>query len=130
MANRLDLKGPAFTVDAACASSLVALDHACAELASERCDLMITGGVHLCHDEAFWSVFCQLGALSRRQQIRPFDRRADGLLIGEGIGRRLIRNDMPADQDALVGDRGPFDIADSYAAVLAGADRVDDALVA
>lgn len=86
IANRLDLRGPAYTVDAACASALVAVDHAVGELRGGRCDLVIAGGVHLCHDVTFWSVFTQLGALSRRQQIRPFDRAADGLLIGEGVG--------------------------------------------
>ena len=34
VANRLDLRGPAYTVDAACASSLVAVDQAVSELAS------------------------------------------------------------------------------------------------
>ncbi|HKA91087.1 MAG TPA: polyketide synthase, partial [Haliangiales bacterium] len=102
IANRLDLGGPAFTLDAACASSLVAVDQACAELASRRCDVVLAGGVHLCHDEAFWSVFCQLGALSRSQQIRPFDRRADGLLIGEGIGVVVLKRRADAERD---GDR-------------------------
>ena len=32
IANRLDLRGPAYTVDAACASSLIAVDHGCREL--------------------------------------------------------------------------------------------------
>jgi acyl transferase domain-containing protein/phosphopantetheinyl transferase (holo-ACP synthase) len=99
IANRLDLNGPAFTVDAACASSLVAVDHACAELASKRCDLVLAGGVHLCHDEAFWSVFCQLGALSRSQRIRPFDRRADGILIGEGVGVVVLKRLEDAERD-------------------------------
>lgn len=43
VANRLDLRGPAYTVDAACASSLVAVDQAVNELASGRCDLMLAG---------------------------------------------------------------------------------------
>ncbi len=86
IANRLDLRGPAYTVDAACASSLIAVDQACSELASRRCDLVIAGGVHACHDITLWSVFAQLGALSKTAQIRPFDRRADGILIGEGCG--------------------------------------------
>jgi acyl transferase domain-containing protein len=102
VANRLDLQGPAFTVDAACASALVAVDQACAELGAGRSDFMLAGGVHLCHDEAFWSVFCQLGALSRAQQIRPFDRRADGILIGEGLGVVLLRRRADAERD---GDR-------------------------
>src|SRR5262249_30104769 len=102
VANRLDLQGPAFTVDAACASALGAVDHACAELGAGRTDLMLAGGVHLCHDEAFWSVFCQLGALSRAQQIRPFDRRADGILIGEGLGVVVLKRRADAERD---GDR-------------------------
>ncbi len=99
LAHRLDLHGPAFTVDAACASSLIAIDQACRELSSGRCDFMLAGGVHLCHDESFWSVFCQLGALSRRQQIRPFDRRADGLLVGEGIGVVVLKRRADAERD-------------------------------
>ncbi|WP_394850717.1 4'-phosphopantetheinyl transferase superfamily protein [Pendulispora brunnea] len=102
IAHRLDLHGPAFTVDAACASALVAVDQGCSELASGRCDLVVTGGVHLCQDEAFWSVFCQLGALSPSETIRPFDRRADGLLIGEGIGMVVLKRLADAERD---GDR-------------------------
>lgn len=102
VSSRLDLHGPAFTVDAACASSLVAVDHACAELASGRSDMMIAGGVQVCHDETFWSVFTQLGALSREQKIRPFDRRADGLLIGEGVGAVVLKRREDAEK---AGDR-------------------------
>jgi len=102
IANRLDLKGPAYTVDAACASSLLAVDHAVAELTRGRCDVVIAGGVHLCDDVTLWSVFSQLRALSRSQQIRPFDRRADGLLIGEGTGMVILKRLADAEQ---CGDR-------------------------
>lgn len=102
VANRLDLQGPAYTIDAACASSLVAVDHAVQELRSGRCDAFLAGGVHHCHDVTFWSVFTQLGALSRTQQIRPFDRRADGLLIGEGTGIVVLKRLHDAERD---GDR-------------------------
>ncbi|MBS1659924.1 MAG: acyltransferase domain-containing protein [Bacteroidetes bacterium] len=91
VSNRLDLGGPAYTVDAACASSLVAIDSAIKELADGNCDMVIAGGVHACQNAPFWSIFTQLGALSRNQQIRPFDRRADGLLIGEGCGFVVLR---------------------------------------
>ncbi len=102
IANRLDLHGPAYTVDAACASSLVAVDHAVSELTRGRCDVVLAGGVHLCHDVTFWSVFTQLGALSRAQQIRPFDRDADGILIGEGAGVVVLKRRADAERD---GDR-------------------------
>ncbi len=91
IANRLDLRGPAYTVDAACASSLVAVDQAVRELLSGRCDVMLAGGVHHCHDITFWSVFSQLGALSRSGRIRPFHRGADGILIGEGTGVVVLK---------------------------------------
>ena len=102
IANRLDVRGPAYTVDAACASSLVAVDHAVGELASGRCDVMLAGGVHHCHDITLWSVFSQLRALSPSQRIRPFHREADGILIGEGTGIVVLKRLADAERD---GDR-------------------------
>lgn len=100
IANRLDLHGGAYTVDAACASALVAVDHAVRELRDGTCDLAIAGAMHLCHDPVFYSVFTELGALSRSQRIRPFDRRADGLLIGEGIGMVVLKRLADAERDS------------------------------
>ncbi|MGW1721501.1 beta-ketoacyl synthase N-terminal-like domain-containing protein [Streptomyces sp. NPDC002306] len=102
VANRLDLRGPAYTVDAACASSLVAVDQAVGELATGRCDLMLAGGVHHCHDITLWSVFSQLRALSPSERIRPFHRDADGILIGEGTGVVVLKRLTDAHRD---GDR-------------------------
>nr|WP_281182508.1 type I polyketide synthase [Streptomyces sparsogenes] len=102
VANRLDLGGPAYTVDAACASSLVAVDQAVGELASGRCDMMLAGGVHHCHDITLWSVFAQLRALSPSERIRPFHRAADGILIGEGTGVVVLKRLADARRD---GDR-------------------------
>lgn len=91
VANRLNLGGTAYTIDAACASSLIAVDHAVQELSSRRSDMVIAGGVHASQNAPFWSIFTQLGALSRNQQIRPFDQRADGVLIGEGCGFVVLK---------------------------------------
>ncbi|MEV6051831.1 beta-ketoacyl synthase N-terminal-like domain-containing protein [Streptomyces sp. NPDC052107] len=102
IANRLDLRGPAYTVDAACASSLVAVDQAVTALTTGRCDLMLAGGVHHCHDITLWSVFAQLRALSPSQRIRPFHRHADGILIGEGTGVVVLKRLADAERD---GDR-------------------------
>jgi acyl transferase domain-containing protein/phosphopantetheinyl transferase len=101
VANRLDLAGPAYTVDAACASSLVAIDHAVWALTAGRCDVVIAGGVHHCHDITLWSVFNQLGALSPSQRIRPFHRGADGLLIGEGTGMVVLKRLADAGDDRV-----------------------------
>ncbi|HWO66855.1 MAG TPA: SDR family NAD(P)-dependent oxidoreductase, partial [Umezawaea sp.] len=91
IANKLDLMGPSYTVDAACASSLVSIDHAVAALARGRCDAVLVGGVHHAHDPTLWSVFDRLGAMSGSGRIRPFDRSADGLLIGEGTGIVVLK---------------------------------------
>ncbi|MFI1769418.1 beta-ketoacyl synthase N-terminal-like domain-containing protein [Streptomyces sp. NPDC020800] len=102
IANRLDLRGPAWTTDAACASSLVAVDQAVTELARSRCDLMLAGGVHHCHDITLWSVFAQLRALSQSGRSRPFHTGADGILIGEGTGVVVLKRLADAERD---GDR-------------------------
>jgi acyl transferase domain-containing protein/phosphopantetheinyl transferase len=102
LANRLDLQGPAYTVDAACASSLIAIEQACDALRSGQCDLMLTGGLHFTHDLTFWATFCQLGALSRSQVSRPLAANADGILAGEGIGMLVLKRLSDAERD---GDR-------------------------
>ena len=91
IANRFDLRGPSYTVDAACASGLIAVDAAVHELTSGRCDAVLAGAVHICHDLTLWSVFTQLRALSPSERIRPFDRRADGTLMAEGTGVVLLK---------------------------------------
>ncbi|MEU8917517.1 beta-ketoacyl synthase N-terminal-like domain-containing protein, partial [Streptomyces nigrescens] len=101
-ANRLDFRGPAYTLDAACASSLLAVAQAVDLLAAGRCDLVVAGAVHHCHIATLWSVFTQLRALSPTQHIRPFDRRADGTLLSEGTGVVLLKRLADAERD---GDR-------------------------
>jgi acyl transferase domain-containing protein/phosphopantetheinyl transferase len=102
IAGRLKLQGPAYTVDAACASSLVAVDAAVGELTAGRCDTVLAGGVHHSHDVTLWSVFSQLGVLSASQHSRPFHAGADGMLIGEGTGIVVLKRL----EDALAaGDR-------------------------
>ncbi|MER5934879.1 beta-ketoacyl synthase N-terminal-like domain-containing protein [Streptomyces sp. NPDC002054] len=101
-ANRLDFRGPAYTLDAACASSLLAVDQAVGLLAGRQCDVVVAGAVHHCHIATLWSVFTQLRALSPSERIRPFDRRADGTLLSEGTGVVLLKRLADAERD---GDR-------------------------
>ncbi len=103
LANRLDLHGPAYTVDAACASSLIAIEQACESLRAHQSDMMLAGGLHFTHDLTFWATFCQLGALSRSQESRPFAMNADGILAGEGIGMLVLKrlHDAERDEDRI-----------------------------
>ncbi len=102
VANRLDLMGVNFTVDAACASALIATDLAVRDLLMGQCDLALVGGVHLAAHVPLLAVFSQLNALSRRAQIRPFDEDADGTLAGEGVGMVVLKRWEEAKRD---GDR-------------------------
>ncbi|MET0336255.1 MAG: beta-ketoacyl synthase N-terminal-like domain-containing protein, partial [Caulobacter sp.] len=103
LANRLDLHGPAYVVDAACASFMIALQQAVSALRHDEADLMLVGAVHLCHDPALWATFCQLGALSRVGVIKPFSSSADGTLAGEGVGVVVVKRlaDAQADGDRI-----------------------------
>ncbi|MGD1057047.1 MAG: beta-ketoacyl synthase N-terminal-like domain-containing protein [Solirubrobacteraceae bacterium] len=102
IANRLDLMGSAYTVDAACASSLVAIQHAVRDLLAGDCDLALAGGSQVWMPVATLNLFCRLGALSRCQQLRAFDKDADGTLLGEGIGTVVLKR---ADDAVRDGDR-------------------------
>jgi acyl transferase domain-containing protein len=101
IANRLDLMGPNYIVDAACASSLIAIGQAIDELRSERCDMMLTGALHTTTPPQLYMMFCQLSGMSRTE-LRPFDRAADGTLLGEGIGILVLKRLPDAERD---GDR-------------------------
>jgi acyl transferase domain-containing protein/phosphopantetheinyl transferase len=102
IANRLDLMGPSYTVDAACASSLVALDIAARGLAHGEYDMALVGGMQINTPVPTLTLFCQLNALSAREQIRPFDELADGTLLSEGIGIVILKRRADAERD---GDR-------------------------
>jgi acyl transferase domain-containing protein len=91
IANRFDFRGPAYTVDAACASSLLAVEHAVRVLRGGQCDAVLAGAVHHAHQATVWSVFSRLRALSPSQRIRPFDRDADGTLLSEGTGMVVLK---------------------------------------
>ncbi|MEO0421927.1 MAG: beta-ketoacyl synthase N-terminal-like domain-containing protein [Pseudomonadota bacterium] len=102
IANRLDLKGPNYIIDAACASSLLAVGAAIEELRRGESDLMIAGGVNASMPAEVLAVFTQLGALSDSNAPRPFDARADGTLLGEGLGAVVLKRLDDARRD---GDR-------------------------
>jgi acyl transferase domain-containing protein/phosphopantetheinyl transferase len=90
-ANRLNLRGAAFVVDAACASSLLAVEQSVWRLRTGQCDLAVAAGVFVALSLRVLHVFTRLGALSATGMIRPFDRRADGLVPGEGGGAVVLK---------------------------------------
>ncbi len=87
----LKLGAESYTVDGACAASLYAANYAVGELQAGRADVMLTGGV--CRpDRAFTQMgFCQLGALSPTGVCAPFDKKGNGLVVGEGAGIFVLK---------------------------------------
>lgn len=102
VANRFDMQGPSYLLDAACSSGIVAINHSISLLRSGQCDIAVAGAMHAGHSAMFWGAFDMLGALSRRQVIAPFSEDADGLLIGQGGGFVVLKTLDKAIED---GDR-------------------------
>ncbi|HEV8339408.1 MAG TPA: beta-ketoacyl synthase N-terminal-like domain-containing protein, partial [bacterium] len=102
VANRFNLGGPNLTVDAACASSLAALEVAVKELRYGSCDLVLAGGVDTQMSPFSFLMFSKTHALSPTGRCRPFDARADGITISEGVAAVVLKRLDDAVRD---GDR-------------------------
>jgi len=102
VANRLDLGGANYTVDAACASSLTAIDAACKELVLGSSDAVVCGGVDLHNGVNDYLLFSSVHALSPTGRSRTFDATADGIALGEGVGCVILKRLADAERD---GDR-------------------------
>ncbi len=102
IANRLDLGGTNCVIDAACASSLGALNLALLELATGRSDMVLTGGLDTFNDIFMYMCFSKTPALSPSGNARPFDASADGTILGEGLGVLVLKRLEDARRD---GDR-------------------------
>lgn len=87
--NHFDLKGGGYTVDGACASSLLAVAHACAALVAGDIDMALAGGVDLSLDPFELVGFAKAGALAT-QPMRVYDERAAGFWPGEGCGMVVL----------------------------------------
>jgi acyl transferase domain-containing protein/acyl carrier protein/NADP-dependent 3-hydroxy acid dehydrogenase YdfG len=99
IANRLDLGGSNYVTDAACASSLSALQAGLNELYLGQSDLVITGGVDALNDILMYLCFSKTPAFSPTGDCRPFSDRADGTMIGEGLGMLALRRLADAERD-------------------------------
>jgi enediyne polyketide synthase len=83
--NHFDLKGGGYTIDGACASSLLAVGHACASLAAGDADVALAGGVDLSIDPFELVGFAKTGALASTEML-VYDAHSEGFWPGEGCG--------------------------------------------
>lgn len=95
-----DLGGCSYVVDGACSSALLAVVHAVRFLRSGDLDVAVVGGVDISQDPLEIVGFAKAGALARTD-IRPYDRRADGMITGEGCGVFILAREDFARQHGL-----------------------------
>ncbi|HBB89893.1 MAG TPA: beta keto-acyl synthase [Blastocatellia bacterium] len=87
--NHFDLKGGGYTLDGACASSLLAVANACSALSAGDLDAALAGGVDLSLDPFELVGFAKVGALAA-DEMRVYDSRSNGFWPGEGCGFVLL----------------------------------------
>jgi acyl transferase domain-containing protein/NAD(P)H-dependent flavin oxidoreductase YrpB (nitropropane dioxygenase family)/NAD(P)-dependent dehydrogenase (short-subunit alcohol dehydrogenase family) len=102
VANRLDLRGPNYSVDAACASSLAALQLGMRELERGDSNVAVVAGAEFGQNPYGYLAFSKTRALSPTGRARPFDSKADGIVLGEGVVALVLRRLEDAERE---GDR-------------------------
>jgi 3-oxoacyl-[acyl-carrier-protein] synthase II len=90
VARRLGLTGPLSTVTMACVSSSLAIGQAWDLVRRGRASIMLAGGADSLTTLSF-SGFSVLRAMTRTA-CRPFDRRRDGMILGEGAGILVLED--------------------------------------
>ena len=100
----LDLRGPSTAVDAACASSLIAIHHARQALLARESDVAIAGGMNALCAPSLTRVLDLAKTISKDGQCRSFDDAASGYGRGEGIGTVVMKrmSDAVRDSDNIV----------------------------
>jgi len=99
----LGLRGPAKAVDAACASSMVSVHDAVADLQQGKADLAIAGGVRAILNGRIYELRADSMMLSPDGQCKAFDASANGYVRGEGCGVLVLKrlSDAEADGDRI-----------------------------
>ena len=99
VSHMLNLLGPSSAIDAACASSLVAIHHGRQALLARETSLVIAGGVNALIGPGLTRVLDAAGAISTDGRCRSFDESAAGYGRGEGAGIVIMKRLADAEQD-------------------------------
>lgn len=105
VSHRLGLTGPAFNVQTACSTSLVAIHLAAQHLLDHQCSTALAGGVSLNFRQGI-GYFYQPGMILSPDGIcRAFDDGANGTTLGQGAGVVVLKRleDALADGDTIHG---------------------------
>ncbi|WP_387319891.1 beta-ketoacyl synthase N-terminal-like domain-containing protein, partial [Neobacillus sp. NPDC058068] len=100
---KLDLKGPAVSLRAACSTALVAAHTACRSLLAGECDLALAGGVHVDPNPGTGYLHQDGSFVSPDGHVHPFDADARGTVFGNGVGVVALKRleDALADGDTV-----------------------------
>lgn len=99
VAYKLNLIGPAVTIQTACSSSLVALANACTSLLSQECDGAIVGAVSLMVPQDAGYRYDEGGILSSDGYCRTFDASSSGIIKGNGCSAVVLKRLDDAERD-------------------------------
>ncbi|MEO1087819.1 MAG: polyketide synthase, partial [Acidobacteriota bacterium] len=99
VAYKLDLRGPAVSVQTACSTSLVAVHMACQSLLSFESDLALAGGVGVSFPQRVGYLYQEGSILSPDGHCRPFDAKAQGTVGGDGVGVVALKRTAEALED-------------------------------
>jgi amino acid adenylation domain-containing protein len=91
VAYKLNLRGPSFTIQAGCATSLIAIVEACHNLLSFECDMALAGGVSITFPQKRGYQYHSEGMVSPDGHCRAFDAKAQGTVFGSGAGVVLLK---------------------------------------
>lgn len=91
IAYKLNLKGPALSVQTACSTSLVAVHLACQSLLNRECDMALAGGVSVGVPHGEGAFHQEGGIISPDGHCRAFDARAHGTVKGNGVGVVVLK---------------------------------------
>ncbi len=99
IAYKLDLHGPAFSLQSACSTSLLAVSQACQNLLTYSCDMALAGGVSITLPQKRGYIYQEGGMVSADGVCRPFDADATGTVFGSGAGVVVLKRLEDAQRD-------------------------------
>jgi len=91
VAHKLNLRGPAVSVQTSCSTSLVAIHTACRALINGECDTALAGGVSIPYLKKEGHLFHKASIFSSDGHCKVFDARADGTIFGSGVGVVVLK---------------------------------------
>ncbi len=89
---KLNLKGPSLTVQTACSTSLTAVHLACQSLRAGECEMALAGGASVRVPHRVGYRYHEGIVLSPTGHCRAFDARAQGTVIGNGVGVVVLKS--------------------------------------